>query len=235
MALLAQLFTVIEAVRAVLHTQVSPLNLQQGGDTSTARVWTRTGAHGTGVMALLTLRAAFVIPCGTVVDAEVQEAQVSRGTGQAVFGRCSGAGGADGVTGQTEAQLLSSRLLCRTVCTEGTHAHTCTIVQVVGGRASGAELGLVTREAAAAAAGAGELVAVQVCPWGAVAVPHHTTQERVGVQHKAPLTLSALVRLRAPAARTRLVTLLALLVSRLVVCSDGALSEAGAFVKHRAD
>lgn len=186
-------------------------------------------------MALHTPRAVLVIPRGTVADAEVQDAQVSRSTGQTVFGRRPGAGGADGITGQTEAQLLIPRVLRSAVCTEGTRAHTCTVVQVVRGGAGGAELRPLTGQAAPVAAGAGELVVVQVGPQGAVCVTRHTAQERVRIQHKAPLTLSALVRLRAPAVGTRLVTFLALLGCRLVVCSCRALSVARAFVKHGTD
>lgn len=234
MALLAHLLALVEALRAVLHTQVCSLHLQQGRCTDPAGAWTRTRTHDAGVMALLTPRALFVVPCGTVADAEVQEAQVSRSTGQAVFGRCSGAGGADGVTGQTEAQLLPPCILCRGVSTEGTGAHTCTVVQVVRGGAGGAELGALTGEAAAVAAGAGELVSVQVGPQGTLSVSGHTTQEGDGVQHQALFTGSALVRLRAPAPRTRLMALLALFGSALVERSGGALSETGAFVKHGA-
>lgn len=70
----------------------------------------------------MTEQPAFV-PCGTMADTEVEEAQVSRRTREAVFRRCPGAGGADVVTRQTEAQLCSVSLLPCAVCAGRTLAH----------------------------------------------------------------------------------------------------------------
>lgn len=61
--------------------------------------------------------------------------------------------------------------------------------------------------AVAVAAHAGEAVVVQVRPRRAVRVARHSAQQRVGVQHEAPLALGALVCLWAGAADARLVTL----------------------------
>lgn len=51
--------------------------------------------------------------------------------------------------------------------------------------------------AVAVAAHAGEAVVVEVGPRRTVRVTRHSAQQRVGVQHQAPLALGALVRLRA--------------------------------------
>lgn len=57
------------------------------------------------------------------------------------------------------------------------------------------------------AAHAGEAVVVEVGPGRAARVARHAAQQRVGVQHEAPLALGALVRLWAGAADARLVAL----------------------------
>lgn len=59
----------------------------------------------------------------------------------------------------------------------------------------------------AVAAHAGEAVVVEVSPRRAVRLARHSAQQRVGVQHEAPLALGALVCLRAGAEDTRLVAL----------------------------
>lgn len=57
------------------------------------------------------------------------------------------------------------------------------------------------------AAHAGEAVVVEVGPRRAARVARHAAQQRVGVQHEAPLALGALVRLWAGAAHAGLVAL----------------------------
>lgn len=64
---------------------------------------------------------------GTMGDTEVAEAQVTRGTGEAIFGWGSRAGGADVVTLWTEAQFCSVSFLPGAVCASWTLIHTSTI------------------------------------------------------------------------------------------------------------
>ena len=77
-----------------------------------------------------TIAALSFVPCGTMGDTEVKETQVSWRAGEAIFGRCSGAGGTGVITRQTEAQLRAVRLLLYVVCTSRTLAHTAAVWKI---------------------------------------------------------------------------------------------------------
>lgn len=223
----------VEAPWAAFYTQPGALKLQEGRGAGPAGLRSRSRAQFTGVVTFLTAEALTVVPSGAMGDTEVEEAEIPRGTCQAVFRGRPRTAGTDVIAQRAEAQLSSISVLSGVVRARRALTHTGAVVEVFGHSTC---LALImpwspTGLALAVAGLAGELVVMKEGSWRTLSVSCYPTEQCVWIQHQASLTLCTLIWLRPRAGGTGLMTFLAFHSRAFIVSPCWTVSGAHALVK----